>query len=429
MRPLFCSAIAWLVLCTLAQAQCPNEGALVQRFVTLSRKYVSVLDSSKQSEAPSITDNSTTLANTSGASDTATLSLSPSLTTTNSRSPKSTDIGTSFSLAALFAAVKAKNPLDPDYYASSRPLRRFSVSLTDSFPSGSATADQGSNSYGLKFVVNPRDSLSGKHTNQLCQFFSDADLQRSPAFKSALSRLAMFLYTASAVQLHTALGLDSQVMSSQQQFAEAMSTDTKALAEFISQAPQEIQPEISRLMEQAIPEILHQGLTDRSLSRAGKTLQALVNAPQFAVEYAARISKGLGANLYRTQLDYDQTFWKITGTTNAGFDFQNAQTQGAHNRSIGRVVEQLQYPVPWPVKQITLKVAASGEGDWGSNGTPIYKSQGKLTFGLFSGFDLPLSVTYVNRTAGVNRGDVKGQLGVAIDFTRLWVHPPKAVVF
>ena len=138
-----------------------------------------------------------------------------------------------------------------------------------------------------------------------------------------------------------------------------MSSHTKALGELIARAPQEIQAQTSLLMEQAIPEILHQALTDRTLSTARKTLQGLVNAPQFAVEYAARISKGSGANLYRTQVNYDQTFWKITATTNAGYDFQNAQSQGQRNRNIGRFVEQFQYPLPWPGKRLTLKFAAS----------------------------------------------------------------------
>lgn len=430
MRFLLSSAAMFLALCQLCQGQCPSQGPLVEKFVMLSREYVSLLDNSKQPEAPSISENSTTLANTSGASDTATLSLNPALTTTNSRSPKSTDIATSFSLAALNAAVQARNPLEGTYYQSSRDLRRISISLTDSFPGGSkATADQGSNSYGVKFVINPRDTTSTKNTVALCTFFTDAQLQSSAAFKSALVKVATYLYTASQAQVHTTLGLDQQVLNDQKQFAEAMTSNTQLLGALISNAPKDLQPEINMLVEQAIPEILNQAMVDSRLSKAAQTLKSMINAPQFAVEYSARISKGSSSNLYRTQVDYDQTFWKLTATTNVGYDFQNAQTQGAQNRHIGRLVQQFQYPVPWPYKRVTPKFAASGEGDWGSNGAPIYKTQGKLTFTLFAGVDVPFAVTYVSRTGAKNQSDVKGQMGLAIDFTKLWVHPPRASVF
>lgn len=363
----------------------------------------------------------TYIANTSGATDTATLSLNPALTTTNSRSPKSTDLSTSFSLAAMKAAVEQKNPLGRPFYDSSVGLRRFSISLTDSFPGGSkATADQGSNSYGIKFVINPRDPA--RHTAALCNFFAEAQLQHSAAMESLVAQLSSYLYTALGANLHTMLGLDAQVVTSEQEFRTSVSTDTKTLGKVISNAPSELQLEINLLIERAMPQILQSALQEPELAGSAQYLKSIVNAPQFAVEYSARISKGSSANLYRTQLDYDQAFWKqLTGTTNVGYDFQNAQTAGSLNRNIGRIVEQFSYPI-LPYKNWSLKLAVSGEGDWGSHGVPMYKSQGKLTVAVFPGCEIPLAVTLVNRTATVNRADIKGQAGLTVDFTKLWIH-------
>ena len=60
---------------------------------------------------------------------------------------------------------------------------------------------------------------------------------------------------------------------------------------------------------------------------------------------------------------------------------------------------------------------------------PLTSVRGNLRFALFAGFDVPFAVTYVSRTGTKNQSGVKGQMGVAIDFTKLWLRPPKIIAF
>ena len=78
--------------------------------------------------------------------------------------------------------------------------------------------------------------------------------------------------------------------------------------------------------------------------------------------------------------------------------------------------------------KVPLKLGLSGEGKWGDNGGPQYKAQCAITITPISGFDLPLSVTYVNRTPGVDRADLKGQLGINVDFAKLLKRPSPSLL-
>lgn len=152
-----------------------------------------------------------------------------------------------------------------------------------------------------------------------------------------------------------------------------------------------------------------------------KRVDRIKNAPQFSVNFQSRISKGNSPNLYRSELILDSKIWKLSTTVNASFDFQNSQTSKP-NRNIGRFAAKTDIPL-LPQNRLLaaspLALTLSGEGDWGTNGTPIYKAQGKLRFTVFPGFEVLFAVLYANQAGGVQRGDLKGQIGLAFDFSKM----------
>lgn len=151
-------------------------------------------------------------------------------------------------------------------------------------------------------------------------------------------------------------------------------------------------------------------------------LNKITKAPQISVGFLSRISKGTGSNLYRGELAIDSGLWKFSSTTNLSFDFMNSQVSTKPNRNVGRVVQEFDIPL-LPKKTVLsyspLTFGLSGEGDWGSNGPPTYKAQGKIKLTVFNGFDIPMSVTYANRTATVARADLKAVIGIAVDFSKV----------
>jgi hypothetical protein len=409
---------------------------LASRLADWAAIYLSRQDPSRQSEAPSLAQNSNTLADSATPTDLATLSLNPAATTTNSRSPKSTDMSTSLSLAALFAATTQQSPLGNSFYNSTAAeiLRRFSFTATDSFPGQSSeTVSQGSETYGLKFQLYPG---SCRTRASLFEFFEAQETQlaamkkpdemaltrNSSVFQQGVARIQAYIVTQLMTSPAT-VGFDGGSQSNQQEIEQA-TIPIESLDDTIGRALAAGDKALDSLLEQTAAQLL-------ASPEIRQLEQKAEGTPKFAVESSARLSKGTSPNLYRNQLDYSQIFVGIfTNTINLGFDFQNAQTSGSKNRDIARLVEQIQFPFNVYHRDIRtgcLKLTVGGEGDWGSNGPPVYKALGKLTFTPFSGFDIPMAVNYSSRTAGADRGDIRAQIGIAVDFMKLWVRPSKSL--
>jgi hypothetical protein len=409
---------------------------LASRLADWAEIYLSRENPNRQAEAPSLSDNSTTLADTAKPTDLATLSLNPAATTTNSRTPKSTDLSTSFSLAAVAAAVTQQSPLGSGFYSSpvAENLRRISFAASDSFPGqSSATVGKGSETYGLKFRLYP--GLRKKRAS-LLQFFQarEDDLASanvvnpmvltasSSVFQQGVAKIRAYLVS----QLMTtpiSVGFDGS-----RHFNQIEAQDATASIEKLDEGVECALAAKDRSLDSLLEQTAEQLLTDPTMRELEKKD---LGAPEVSVESSARLSKGTGSNVYRNQLDYSQTFARtFANTINLGFDFQNAQTFASKNRNIARFVEQVQFPFNFYHRDLRnggLKLALGGEGDWGSNGPPTYKALGKLTVTPFAGFQIPMAVNYTNRTTGVNRGDIRAQIGLAVDFTRLWVRPTKSL--
>jgi hypothetical protein len=114
------------------------------------------LDTTKQTEAPSVATNSTTLADKSSAPDIAALSVNPSALSSKSRTPDTTDFSLTLSMYGVYSLWKETNPFDNSFYNSPEAFwwRRLSFSIAPSFPeTTSSTVGQGSRSYGAKYLI------------------------------------------------------------------------------------------------------------------------------------------------------------------------------------------------------------------------------------------------------------------------------------
>jgi hypothetical protein len=389
-------------------------------------------DNTKQSEAPAILPSSTTLVDRSSSPDIVGASLNLAGLASKSKSANSSDFSLSLSMYGVYAALKSTSPLERQFYdrPRSQTWRRLSFSFGRSFPEDpTATVGQGSNSYGAKFLLShsrdPYDPSNiddfkcamGEGHNAHCHRIDIAQ-----SYAQDFVEIQNYLYRKYYDSLAAQFGREPA-------FAIVFSdTDTRLnFVHLVSMSPALFHVLLGKLTgeDQAfIVSHLRRSLEAQTLltSRLQNLVKDIKRHAQISLGFSSRISKDGGNNLYRTELAVDKGIWKISSTTNASYDFQNAQKTMTLNRQIGRLAEQVTVPlIPEkdPTSNSPGKLAISGEGDWGTNGAPIYKAQGKITMTAFSGFDIPFAVTYTNKAGMNNKPDLKRQVGFAFDFAKI----------
>jgi len=410
---------------TLFSLDCSTSPDLSTYLQCVSEQLISdklrTVDSAKQAEAPAILPTSTTLADNSSAPDIVGTSLNLATLATKSRSSNSNDFSMSISMFGIYAALKRSDPLGQSFYDENREWRRLSFTFGRSFPEDlTAPASKGSATYGVKYVLSATREV--------------ADPSNSNKLQTLVGRLAataqVFANDYAEVQNHLQVEYaDSFYVEfhSDPRYSSVFENKTAKISFFSVLAnPQLFQELLKRLTEADTAFIrAHLSHTIDSQATYDDEARRIVNqikhAPQVSIGFSSRISRGTDPNLYRTELALDAAIWKVVSTTNASFDFQNAQIPMALNKEIGRFVEQGEIPLTKPASPLAtprIKLAVSGEGDWGINSTPVYKAQGKVTLHVIDGFDLPISVTYANQ-AKIPRADLKGQLGFTFDFGKL----------
>lgn len=391
----------------LAQQAC-NQSRSLPEFVDCEvtlvvRRGIADNDQTKQAEENSAGQNSSALANSSSAPDVVGISLNPAVFATKSRSSNSTDFSATVNLYALYSAEKKTNPYDQAIYDNKYEWRRLSFNIGRSYPEdNAATAAQGSSTYQAKYLVAGSRDVGDPANRKLL-----ADL---PGALSA--SMVDYANIYSEVEAYV-LGIYKTEMNG----AAPPSRSSDQMRAFIAGLSGDSLREVQRIIGTRVE-------SQANLFRVTKSaVDKITRRTQISVDFTSRISKGTGSNLYRSEAIFDRPlFWKFSSTANLSYDFQNAQTSTSVNRQIGRIAEAVKFPVAsseWLPTKAPPSITVSGEADFGSHGTPIYKGQFKLSIPVLSGLDLPISFLYVNRTATVPRADIKAQLGLAIDTSKL----------
>lgn len=413
----FLAALIVAMGCASAKAQTCEEKLTLPEYVDcevkrLVRERLMQSDDTRQAEAPAASQNSTTLVNRSSAPDTVGMSFTPNTLATRSRASKSTDMSVTVSLYALYALVTSRNPYNENFYEDNTSrFRRISFAFGRSFPEGkTAVPAQGSYTYQGKFVLTKsRDVGDPSNTKQLRDL---VDLLKQTAGASVYGTI----FHEIQKYLYDQVGGDKPPKAEPPDAFITLTRKPDELHKMFAQLTKYDRAKIDAIIEESIQS---QGAL---LSKTEEIIRDITRRTQIAFAFTARISKGIGANLYREELIFDKPlFGTFSGTVNTSYDFQNALSKTGLNRHIGRFVGAIQTPLgksSWLPSKKPFSIGVSGEGDWGTNGTPIYRAQFKLTIPIVAGLNLPLSFTYANRTS-VPLADVKGQMGIVADFGKL----------
>jgi len=363
-------------------------------------------DASKQSEANSASVASTTLADHSAGPELIASSLALPGLASKSSVPNSTDYSVTLSLYALYSIRRMSNPMDPSFYRDGTSLyRRFSFNYVDSYPADkTSTISSGSRTYGTTFqLYGSRDV--GDAANQ--KKFDELDKQIGLASSSyAVIGHQILEYLRNRHAAAKNLGEFTESMEQQDFFRMIASQLT---SEDVKQVERIIQGNLAPQVD--------------ALAGVNAAINAIKHAPLLSGVFTSRISKGTSPNLYRSGLALDAVLvGKLNSTTNVSYDFMNAQLSTAKNRNVMRFVQQFQFVAITSSKfagRNILALSGSGEGDWGSNGAPVYKGNAKVTVSVASGIDLPLSFTYTSLIASTKKSDVKFQAALTFDFSKI----------
>jgi hypothetical protein len=372
----------------------------------LARESGSEKDLAKQVEAPAASANSTALADSAASPDLIGLSVTPAFASTRSFSPNANDFSGVLNLYGLYTAVTRKNPFGLETYQDTSAWRRFSLSFDHSTSVDNLKTDLvgNTNTYVAKAVLLGFRDIAARSNFASAQDALDSMANADAAFAKLERDIAEYLFP------HHASGGDVA------DFFNTLQTDPSGFRRIWATLAVEEKRAIGAMIARQMDA---QQAVEAKLT---STIKSIQNQRQLSADFTSRLSYSGGANLYRSEAILDWGFrqgW-IASTTNVSYDFQNSRTVIVKNRQIVRLVEQITKPIlsviPWTSDPLLAVVSA--EGDFGTNGTPIYKTQFKAVIPLRLGLAMPLTFQYVNRTAAGTRGDIKVQLGLTFDLDK-----------
>ena len=151
-------------------------------------------------------------------------------------------------------------------------------------------------------------------------------------------------------------------------------------------------------------------------------IEKIRRAPQLSFSFQSKLKKQ-GPDEYTGEAIFDYGVHdRVNLTLNGGYVYTNSKIVGGDLRS-ARFAGQLQFqmtPEKSFVGRSPLYFYLASEGKWASGTKSIFKLQGKVKIPIAEGIDLPLSLTYANRTELIKEKDVRGQFGFTIDTAKLF---------
>lgn len=152
----------------------------------------------------------------------------------------------------------------------------------------------------------------------------------------------------------------------------------------------------------------------RAISTAVEEYQ---HRPRFAVEYLTRKRDGSG-DVQTVKGVFEYGFESLKLSANVGWESTSAvgkdESGGTAAVSLEWAggVDDLEGRRPW-------RFALSGDGKWARKADDQYRAQARFTLPIASGIELPISVTWANRSELIKEDEVRGQIGFTFDTAQL----------
>lgn len=472
MKKVFVRALLTLVsIFTLSgpmYAQAPQTGQsfndwLNQRINSVIASKLDLRENTRQTETPSLSENTTSLVDRSSASSLIGVGLNlAGLTTSSNDMNEANSVSVTASAYSLYAAAKGVNPLNPGFYNRNSGWRKFYVTLgyDDEMSMGGADATNRTKIFGLKWlIVNGREP--GKHPQSLDTIRQNLE-RAAGSFGRLSDRIIAYVLRQQAVNTNlVGPGFSAYLQVRRQQQSAAGNTAAVAaidaligrnvqglfifgpdylptsawtfeereyfvrfqnqyfgaagFKQLLDVLGQEEADNIEQLIEQEIDPFV----TLQKVS--SEAIQAIRKAPQFSLAFLTK-QRRENADDYMGEAIFD---WgvanRINLTANGAFEYMDSKTIGGDVRG-ARFAAQLEFQLTPENKLVgrrPFNFYLATDGKWGSGVDWAYRAQGKIIIPIADGIDFPVSVTYANRTELIDEKDVRGQFGFTFDLARL----------
>jgi hypothetical protein len=142
--------------------------------------------------------------------------------------------------------------------------------------------------------------------------------------------------------------------------------------------------------------------------------------PRLAVEYLTRSRDGAGdVQTVKALLEFGRPLQRGTLNFNANLAWESTQASG-EDQSGGTAAFALEWRGQDDlVGARPMRFAIGGDGKWVSNAEDQYRAQARLTVPIFAGVELPISVTWANRSELIDESEVRGQIGFTFDTAQI----------
>lgn len=377
-------------------------------------------------EAPSLAGNSTSLVDQSQPPDLFSFALGLAGLRGDSQSNNAQGMTITTTAYALYAGLTHNDPLDPAFYLSHAPLRRFAFTVgyenaneeeEDASRRGRATI------IGARVLVMNRRDVS-RDDNRL-RLHQVAESQRAMAVDTARFQREVtdYLYRQLA-ESRLGPAVAGGGIPTQEQLEDHRD---KFVNEVLS--PDRLQETVASLTSRQLREIeeiilrnINSTVAFHEVNR--RVVEDIRQRPQLALNFQSRLRQGVGTDEYRGQVTFDHGLARrINLSLNASFDYEDSQTIGGDRRG-GRIAAETQFRLNRERLEFSRNnnpfiFSVGGEGRWLTNSSPSYTGQAKLTIPLFTGVDFPISVSVANRSELVQERTVRGRFGFTFDFAKL----------
>jgi hypothetical protein len=362
-------------------------------------------ESTKQVEVPSIAENTTSLVDQTAAPDLFGLALNLAGVNSNSSGTNNPSMSVTTSAYALFASAVQRDPLDPEFYTRNPNLRRFSFTIGQDKDDQDASGKKSVTLLGTKvLIINGRDASLRQNRERLRQV-SEGLRKDAPDYANIAFDIQEYLFS------HLSPAGKSKFDFLQQDLNGAQLQTT--LNRLTPQQVEEIQGIIARRIQSRVE------LTETTK----KIYETIRRAPQLSFTFQSKLREGSGTDEYRAGLLFDYGIYqRINLTANGTFDYQNAKIIGGDKRG-GRFAVETNFQLT-PEKYFLgaarpFIFSVAGEAKWMNNTPSTYTGQLKLTIPIFEGMNLPISVSFANRTGLIKESTVRGRFGFTLDFAKL----------
>ena len=379
-------------------------------------------NNTNQSEAPSISTNSTSLVEKSSVGDLLNFAFNPAGTAGGSSSD-ATSTSASITAYALKAFLSGVDPLDPAFYTANRLWRKFSFTYGHDFPEGEeGNLSERGNIFGVKFLPYDKRDVSHPSNQGDIRIISQGLSERGRAIGSVVTDVQRYIFNTLAAR--NALPASVTAITDADSRLEFRRQNTELARIIGSMGYTEL---VALIGEDGIKEIDNLIAQRTEFVEFDRTLEDVINKirrrPQVSMVFLTKQRKQTRPDDYSGGLTLDLGVaerWNLT--FNGMFNYTDNKLD-EDNRG-GKFGTELLIPITAlnrlaDTAPATFSFAASGE--WKTSVAPMYQGQAKLTIPLpfMPGLEMPISFSFASRTELVNESDVRGRVGFTFDVSRL----------